>query len=411
MPLEHDLSIYESINFTSRYSCTICGSANIEILLDLPRLPITETYTTHVGKPSLGRVDQQLHSCKRCGHVQLKNILDQELLYSSKGGYEFRSSQSYTGRETAAFFKSFLSKLGFKQQYQCILEVGCNDAYLLKELKPLANHLIGVDPILNGHEDSINDEKITVYGDFFENVALKEQPDLIICKDVIEHVTDPLKILQELVNKASKNALFLVQIPLWDKIVENFNFDQIFHQHLNYFSVDSFREMLSQINCHLVDWTVNESHWNSAIFAFTNATKKECFEKSTPSCSMVHSHFQIYQSQLTSCEQLLESYSNRTEIYGYGAALMFPVIQYHFPNQLECVKLIFDDNPQRDGQYYINSTIPIKSTKNVIDINESTVFLSAFSSRLNSRRMLQRLSHELKAKNIVYPYNLLNGVI
>ncbi|KID57719.1 hypothetical protein JF50_11180 [Pseudoalteromonas luteoviolacea] len=411
MSYEHDLKKYRNINYDTRQSCSVCGFKNTVPVLELPALPLTEVFINQPGIPSLGETDQSLHCCPKCGHAQLQNVLDQSLLYSSKTGYEFRSSQSYTGRKTAEFFKQFLTSLNFKEHYNCALEVGCNDAYLLKELKPIAKELIGIDPILKGHEADINDEQVTVYGEFFESCNVSQSPDLVICKDVIEHVTDPKALIQELVSVAKSNALFLIQVPIWDKLVENYNFDHVFHQHLNYFSLASFTTLLESLGCSLIDWTVNEQHWNSAIFAFTNQTTSTTGQVQTVDIESVSASIKVFQHQMQACELALETAARQFPVYGYGAALMLPVIKYHFPNQLSVISQIFDDNPNRNGQYYLNSTTPIVSTECAEGLHDAAVMLTAFSSRLNAKRMLARLSNEIQPKQIYYPFSLLSGTI
>jgi len=411
MSLEHELNKYRNIKYETRTACSVCGHTDTTPVLELPALPLTEVFINQPGLNGLGETDQSLHCCSKCGHAQLQHVLDQSLLYANKSGYEFRSSQSYTGRKTAEFFKQFLLSLNFKSTYDCILEVGCNDAYLLKELKPLAHQLIGVDPILHGHEHQINDDKVTVYGEFFESCMINESPDLVICKDVIEHVTDPKALIQELVQVANKNSLFLIQVPIWDKLIENYNFDHVFHQHLNYFSLASFNTLLESLGCTLINWTVNEEHWNSAIFAFTNQPTANKVTHQPISLASVSKSLHVFTSQMQACEVALETAATKFPVYGYGAALMLPVIRYHFPNNLSAITQVFDDNLNRNGQYYLNSAMPIVATECIANIQEAAVMLTAFSSRLNAKRMLARLSNELKPKQIYYPFNLLNGAL
>lgn len=409
MSSKHELNKYRNIKYETRTACSVCGHTNTTPVLELPALPLTEVFINQPGIPGLGETDQSLHYCSKCGHAQLQHVLDQSLLYADKTGYEFRSSESYTGRKTAEFFKDFLLSLDFKSTYDCVLEVGCNDAYLLKKLKPHAHKLIGIDPILSSHEHQINDDKITVYGEFFESGMVNDSPDLVICKDVIEHVTDPRALIKELVQVATKDSLFLIQVPIWDKLLENYNFDHVFHQHLNYFSLSSFNSLLESLDCTLINWTVNEEHWNSAIFAFTNRPTVKQIEYQPTSLTTISNSLRVFKGQMQTCEIALEAAASQFPVYGYGAALMLPVIKYHFPNKLSAISKVFDDNPNRNGQYYLNSAMPIVSTECLANIQDAAVMLTAFSSRLNAKRMLNRLNNELKPKQIYYPFNLLNG--
>lgn len=407
-----DLEKYKNIRNTKREACAVCGNRNTTPLIELPQLPLTEVFTVQPGSPAFGLSDQSFHFCRHCGHGQLESIVDQNLLYRHKSGYEFRTSQSYTGQKTTEFFLSFLNKVSYKKTFKCALEVGCNDGHLLKQIKPIAEECVGVDPILKGQEQALEKDGIKAIGSFFEECSLSINPDLVICKDVIEHVTDPRQLISELVKKSSDDALFLIQVPMLDNLVANLNFDQIFHQHLNYFSLSSFNALIESLGCCLIGYTVNEMHWNSAIFAFSKkSVSKQIEPKNSLSPEHISAHYQVFQSQMAACELALENSARTAPVLGYGAALMLPVIKYHFPNQLSVVEAIFDDNKARHGQYYLNASTPIIATDTIEDFSNFNVLLTAFSSRLNAQRMLKKLAGDLKPRQVYYPFHLVDGVI
>jgi hypothetical protein len=268
-----DYSAFKNMAYEKRTKCCICRQPHIEPVINLPDFPVTEVYVDNKIEDNVGVLDQFVHLCPNCSHTQLENIISSDLLYGDTDNYAFRTSQSMSGQKTSEFFKNFFLKNKRKEVYDSIVDVGCNDLYLLHLLSEYGKTLTGIDPILRDAEIVKNSDNITVVGDFYENTALDENPDMILCKDMLEHVEDPRVVLETMVSKSTADADFFVQVPIMDTIVEESRFDLVFHQHRNYFSIASFNYLINELGCSLVDYTVNYDHWGAAIFYFTKSHK------------------------------------------------------------------------------------------------------------------------------------------
>jgi hypothetical protein len=396
---------YRNIAVSTRKSCLVCGENFASSVFKWQKYPITELYISEKITEQLGVVDLELQCCAKCSHVQLKDVIDVDLQYGKESIYNFRTSQSITGRETTHFFTDFMKKTS-GDSMGVIAEVGCNDAYLLDCLKDSADKLYGVDPILGGHESEFNNEKLTVFGDFFENVELPETPDIIICKDVVEHVADPVEFIRKLLNKSHADTLFYIQVPIIETILEDLRFDQIFHQHLNYYSVDSFKYMLEELDCHLVDFTINYDHWGAAIFAFKQGVKdhQETICLPAINSNLILEKYDLFKGMMFTTEQYLLNCDQ--EIYGYGAALMLAVLDYHLNGSLKSLKYIIDDDPSKSGKYYLQLPVEIKHSSEIKNWTESYILLTAISSRINIQRILRKL-FELNPRKIINPLILI----
>ena len=402
-----DIEKYRNISFEYRKNCMICGKETSNPIIQMPEFPLTEVYINEKPDKKLGYVDQVFHFCKHCGHGQIENVIDVNLQYGNPSTYHFRTSQSITGRETTEFFVKFFEKTFQNNTCDTIVEVGCNDLYLLKQIKSKAKKLIGIDPILKGKEDDLSEENISVIGDFYENVDLPDNIDVVLCKDVLEHVNNPKEFLKKMVSKASNNTLFVIQVPILETILEDCRFDQIFHQHLNYFTLKSFIYMLEELNCGLIDFKINYNHWGAGLFAFrkgiTNSFPKDkIWDINKEDVLERYRSFEVDMKEASRRLHYFESYKR----YGYGAALMLPVISYYLKDDLSCLECIIDDDKAKEGLYYLNLTVPVKHISEINDINNSVILLTAISSKINIKRILKNL-FELEPKYIIYPLRTL----
>ena len=161
-----DLNKFKNIKFDRRTDCKVCGRTSDDPLFELPGFPMTEIYVDCEVNERLGFVDQSFHLCGKCGHGQIANVIDVELQYGESDQFYFRASESATGRESADFFIEFLNSVVKKRRLKNVVEIGCNDMYILNALKSRADKLIGIDPILKDKQEEYTKGNIIVIGDF-----------------------------------------------------------------------------------------------------------------------------------------------------------------------------------------------------------------------------------------------------
>src|SRR3989344_1286915 len=313
---------YRDIPFTARTRCLICAKPMQTALLNFPKLPMTEIYTSEKGNTKLAICDQSFHICKNCGHGQIKNVIDVNLQYGDAVSYSFRASKSATGRESGDFFLQFLNKFIGKKRFGNILELGCNDMYVLQALKNKARKLVGVDPILKNREKEFTQDNLIAIGGFFEDVRFNEKFDMIICKDTLEHVDNTKEFVRKVIELGNDNTLYFFQFPLLETLLYNCRFDQIFHQHLCYFSLQSILYMLTEFGCELVDYSINHNLWGAILIAFKKGKSKQ-FAKDVRVLSHVDilNRYEIFKTSIRMTQKQLQLLDNE-HIYGYGAALM-----------------------------------------------------------------------------------------
>jgi hypothetical protein len=85
-------------------------------------------------------------------------------------------------------------------------------------------------------------------------------------------------------------------------------------------------------------------------------------------------------------------------LFGYGAAQMLPVLSYHLRNDFSAFDCILDDDPAREGLFYINLPVCIKSP-NDLNLTASTIVITAQD---NSRQILPK-AVSLNPKRIILP--------
>lgn len=387
-----------------RDACSICGTNDLSEILNLPNLPITGLFSKDRPVNFLSGFDQSLLWCPKCSHGQLRNQINPAILYDSSK-YSFKTSLSATARHGTENFVAFLKRVSLKKKYKCILDVGCNDLYLLDKLGALGKYKVGIDPIWSKKAPDNIGESTTVIGKTIEEAnltnLLPSKPDLILCRHTLEHIYNPLQILRKLIECSSDDALFIFELPSFESMVERLRFDQIFHEHLQYFSKSSFEEMLINSGANLIEFDENYHDWGALFIAF----KKDSGQRKNNTFSFsemeISQRLDLFRKQLESTYKIIRSLKSDS-LYGYGAALMLPVLAYHLNSDLSFLAGIIDDDINKDGIYYQNLQLQIIHSSKINDLEQLSIVITALD---NFRPIMTRLL-SVRPRHIIYPFNI-----
>lgn len=389
---------------TELTNCCVCAH-DLDLVFDLPGLPLTDTFTESPGT-SVGseRQDQSLLYCENCGHAQLRYQLDSQVLYGSS--YCFRTSTSATARHGTDFFLSVLdSAVPAERNFECVLDVGCNDLYLLRLMEGRSASRVGIDPIWADQSPSESDASIQVIGATLEEIALDSlprRPDLVFCRHTLEHIGNPKAFLSLLLDMAADDAIFVFELPMFDPLLTRFRFDQVFHQHLQYFTVHSFETLVAGFGCSLLASAGNYHDWGAMAFAFTKSTASRPVThrgSQPPGMSRIQQQFAAFQLQIGATRCVLESLKGEV-MYGYGAAQMLPVLGYHLQSDFSNFRAILDDDPAKDGKGYSNLPVPIKQPSAAVDLGSASVLITAVD---NVGSIMPKLMSS-RPRHVIHPF-------
>jgi len=408
--------------------CKICGQETSRVI-DFPSLPITDLLFSE--PTSLGTIDQGLDICYVCGHGQLSAVASMEVLYGDK--YALRTSEGTGPKKINDQFLRFIDRVA-KEKFLNIIEVGCNDCYLLNMLRYKGENLIGIDPVLKDRENEFSDDQLTIIGNFVENVALDQYKNvLFVSSHMIEHIEDPRKMLKIMLETSDDDSLFIFQFPGFDTIIQDCRFDQVYSHHLHYFSLFSFSYLLAELGCEIIEWEVDPHYFGTLTVAFkkigsrsevarldvkglglnvvdsktgskisskSSVTKSRSDVKGTKiNSEMVLDSYRLFKMQMEQTALQIERFRNIPKC-AYGAGLQLPVLTYHLENDLSFFKYIFDDDHNKAACYFPNITVPISGTDGD-QIKDSVVLITAANF---SRQILSRLI-PLEPKRIILPYH------
>ncbi|MGH2906451.1 MAG: class I SAM-dependent methyltransferase [Solirubrobacterales bacterium] len=247
-------------------ACRIC-EAEVHEILDLGATPPANLLK------SAPEVEQEsyplvLEWCESCGNVQLRDTLSAEELYRD---YLYVTPRSSMLSEHYSYLSNYLQTNDYLKDDAFVVEVGSNAGYFLEHLRPKVGQVLGVDPAENIVAEA-NANGIPTVCDFFnaESAAkIAEQhgkPQMIAARHCMAHNPTPHEMVSAAASLLAEDGYFVIENAYVLNTVENTEFDQIYHEHMFYYSIQSMKKLLSLHGMQLVDTLMSLVHGGSIIF-------------------------------------------------------------------------------------------------------------------------------------------------
>jgi len=237
-------------------SCRLCAALLADAVLDLGETPLANAY---VRAEDLERPDPsyplRLLLCPQCGLIQLEAAASPEAIFSS---YHYFSSYSSTLlRHSQRFAGSVVERLGLTAG-DLVVEVASNDGYLLQYFQAAGLDVLGIEPAANVARVA-RERGIPTISRFFGAEAASElvragrAPRLIVANNVVAHVPDLNDFLSGLSALLACGATLSLEFHHLLRLVEGGQFDNIYHEHFQYFSLASLTTALERHGLQVVD--------------------------------------------------------------------------------------------------------------------------------------------------------------
>ncbi len=359
-----------------RDTCRLCDSPDCELILPLEPAAIADEY---VPEDRLG-VEQpayplDLFLCRNCGHVQLLDVLDPEVLF---GNYIYTTSTSPGLVEHFRRYAGEIQERLAPPPGSLAIDIGSNDGSLLRFLKEAGFEVLGVDPAREIARRATESGIPTVPRFFDSQVArdlLRDHgPARIVTANNAyahsDHLGDITDGIRELL---APDGVFVFEVSNLLDFVEHVIFDYVHHEHLSYHSVKPLRAFLDRHGLELFDIQRIETKGGS-LRGF--AQRKGGPRPIAPSVDALVAEedaagldrietFRAFADRVQALKDgsralLQEAKDAGATIAGYGSSATVTTLIYHFGLD-EFLDFIVDDNAGRHGLYSPGHHIPVIS--------------------------------------------------
>ena len=363
-----------------KFECRSCENTNLKRVVSLGYQPLANNL--------LNKKDEkhelyplEVNYCPKCHNCQLSVAVDPNKMFSN---YLYTSSTSSSFRNhfiEAA--KNYTKELRLKPNKSYIIDIGSNDGVALKPFKDAGfKKLLGVEPAKN-LANLANKNKIKTFNGFLESKNLKKikaGADLILASNVFAN-SDKLKEMAKcMFSLLSKKGTLIIEVQYLLNTLKDLTFDNIYHEHYNYWSLTSLINFFDQFNSTIYKAEKINTHGGS-IRIYIKKEKKIKIENNVKVLLKEEETFGIknyktYQDFGEKINKLKENVikninelkKNNKKIVAFGAPAKATTALNFFgiSNQIDYV---IEDNKLKHNKFIPGVLIPIKDKKNLKEKN------------------------------------------
>lgn len=367
--------------------CPVCAGG-MEMLFKIPQMPQCGLYEPfHANFNDRGYLDQSFLYCHGCSHGKLGVIVPPAVLYGNGYSATAASAGSSSGvNNFAAFIKGRLRI----ESFDCVVDIGGNDGSLLEHFP--GKRKVSIDPNASGDAELIRQ--------FIENADLgflKGIHKLICSSHTLEHVQNPDSVFAKLQGIVNRDDYCAFQFPSLDLLVQDGRIDQIYHQHIHYYSLRSTSLLLAKYGFEIVAHEFDASHYGALMVLFRKGLGEVKGSAIDP--ARILRANAVFRQQALMLNSRLE---DSVGVIGYGASLMLPMLKNYIP-AIWKLAYVVDEDASKHGQRYINLNLEIRP---IHDMAGKSVMVTAFNTKMAVRQIVAKLLAQ-NARDVIVPFNFL----
>jgi C-methyltransferase C-terminal domain/Putative zinc binding domain/Methyltransferase domain len=389
------------------FACRFCGASLRHSFIDLGMSPLCENY---LSAGQLNRMEPfyPLHAfvCGNCFLVQLQEYVSAESIF---GEYAYFSSYSESWLTHAKAYTENMIKrfaLGPKSN---VVELASNDGYLLQYFVSAGIPALGIEPAANVAAAAVK-KGVPTLVKFFnrecaeELVARGMKADLLLGNNVLAQVPDLNSFVAGMKILLKPEGVITMEFPHLSKLMEQSQFDTIYHEHFSYFSLFSAEKIFFAHGLKLFDIEELPTHGGSLRIYACHAEDhtKDLSPRLLP----------VRAGEETACVSKLESYSSfadrvkktkyallefliRThrmgkQVAGYGAPGKGNTLLNYCGIRSDLLAYTVDRNPYKQGKFLPGSHIPIFTPERIRETKPDYVLILPWNLK---DEIMQQLSY------------------
>jgi len=351
--------------------CRVCDSKNLELVIDLGYQPWCNHFLKQdeVGKEPFYPL--RVLFCHDCATAQLDYTVKKEIMF---GDHTYLSGVT---KSLSKHFEEVAQEVdrifGSAWKKKSILDIGSNDGTQLKHFQTLGYEVLGVESSKTTAQIA-NDAKVPTVNAFF-NLDLVNQLDrqfkVINASGVFFHLEELHSVCQGIQKALADDGVFVVQFLYMPSIVENLAFDQIYHEHLLYYSLQTIETLLQRHGLSMFDARLASIHGGSIIAYVTHKEKaapserltqmRQAEKESNFNSIETYQKFQLDIEQLRKENQdyLQSAKAAGKRVYGMGAPVKGNTLLNYFQVGPDLVQGLVEINTLRRGLYSPGMHIPL----------------------------------------------------
>ncbi len=356
------------------YNCRICSQELVDVI-DYGQMPIANGFIKNLDDKEY-LFNLAAYFCPQCYMVQIGETVKPEMMFHDH--YQFVSSTSGAMAKHFEEQADHIAELVKNKPDPFIVELGSNDGIMLRHIAKRKIHHLGIEPSKNVAEMS---EKVgvKVLTEFFnEETAhniVKEHgnADILCGSNVTCHIEDLNSVAAGAAILLKDDGMWFFEDPYIYDIVQKSSFDQMYDEHVFYFSGLSVANMAKQHGMQLVDMEHQDVHGGSMRYYIKKGTNNQVSDRVTDYLAKEkelkldkEEGYQQFRDNVNKVCKDLKNVLTKLKKEGesvaaYGATSKSTTLLNYAGIGPDLIEYISDNTPTKIGMYTPGTHIPVKS--------------------------------------------------
>jgi SAM-dependent methyltransferase len=371
--------------------CRFCETELRYSFCDLGMSPLSNAF---LREEELGKKESfyPLHAmvCESCFLVQLAEFESPERIFSD---YAYFSSYAESWLRHAAQYVDMIVEREQLGPESHVIEIASNDGYLLQNFVARGIPALGIEPAANIAAVA-EDRGVRTLVRFFGAQLAREladdgrRADLIVGNNVLAHVPAINDFVAGLGIALEPHGLITLEFPHVVRLIEQNQFDTIYHEHFSYFSLYTLERIFAAHALAIIHVEELSTHGGSLRIYVRHADGGELASEAIHDLRRREAEFGIdrietysaFGRQVQATKRALLSFlirarEDQRRIVGYGAPAKGNTLLNYCGIREDFLDYVVDRSPHKQGRFLPGTHIPICAPERIAETKPDYLLL------------------------------------
>ena len=360
--------------------CRICGNPNLQEVFTLGSQALTGVFPrSHEERVTTGPLT--LVKCSEdsaqpgCGLLQLKESYNPDEMY--RGSYGYRSGLNQTMTQHLQHVANTINELVLLKASDIVLDIGSNDATLLKAYPNAGFALIGIDPSAVNFRQYYPDN-VALVTDYFSAAAYRSvmgnrKARVVTSIAMFYDLESPLGFVEDIKSILADDGVWVFEQSYMPTMIERNAYDTVCHEHLEYYGLRQIKWLADRVGFKILDVELNDvnggsfrvavAHERAPYQPMSDRVDKLLRQESAIGLHTLQPYLDFKKTVFTHRDNLRQTVAEIRQrgetILGYGASTKGNVILQFCGFTERDIPAIAERNPEKYGRFTPGTLIPM----------------------------------------------------
>ena len=386
--------------------CRSCNAPLRRTFVDLGMSPLCESFL------AADRLDEMepfyplnVRICDNCLLVQLPAYVGSAEIF---GEYAYFSAFSDSWVRHAKRYVDAMAERYELGPGSFVIEAASNDGYLLQHVVARGIRALGIEPAANVARAAL-DRGVPTLVEFLGQasaariVAEYGRADLVAANNVFAHVPDVNDFSRGLAGLLKPEGTLTIEIPHLVRLIENNQFDTIYHEHFSYYTLLTAERILADAGLRVVDVEELQTHGGSLrLFAAHRADPRPVQpavdalrERERAAGYDELAGYDGFAERVAATKRdlldfLIDARRSGARVAGYGAPGKGNTLLNYCGIRTDLLEFTVDRNPYKHGRFTPGTHIPILAPEQLAERRPDFILILPWNLR---REILEQLDY------------------